>query len=57
MELQWQEQCESTNFNADQNNSFKTHTTRKLIRSQDAVYDYWKIITKRKTIIGKIIVQ
>lgn len=49
MELQWQDNVKARIFNADQNNSFKHRTPQeKLIRSQDAVYDYWKNYSEKK---------
>ena len=43
MELQWHDTMKARWFNATQSNILKTKTPKeKELRSQDAIYDFWK---------------
>ncbi|MFN8296037.1 MAG: polyphosphate kinase 1 [Chitinophagales bacterium] len=43
MELQWKDNVKARIFNAPQSNDFKIKTSgEKSVRSQDAIYDFWK---------------
>ena len=50
MELQWSDNVKARIFNETQNNVFRIKTTAlKDIRSQDAIYDFWKeFVIKKK---------
>jgi polyphosphate kinase len=49
MELQWKDNVKARVFNEAQSNFFRTKTsTEKLIRSQDAIYDFLESVVKKK---------
>jgi polyphosphate kinase len=52
MELQWKDNVKARIFNETQSNIFRTRTApEKAVRSQDAIYDYWKDVVKKKDMI------
>ncbi len=48
LDLQWRDNVKARIFNETQNNLFKKQTTAIAIRSQDAIYDFWQDVAKKK---------
>ena len=48
LDLQWRDNVKARIFNETQNNLFKKQTTAIAIRSQDAIYDFWQEVAKKK---------
>ncbi len=49
MELQWKDNVKARIFNETQSNLFRTKTAaEKAVRSQDAIYDFWKDFAVKK---------